>query len=117
MRALNYRILADGIFAIAMAGLAGCATAPMHPTGSIRHFAGQKFSTPPASRAARSSWIRQITTFTTSKVAAGLCGMGSLSVAKDLAGRVWPRSAASRNGRTGIPPATFSCATLNSERV
>ena len=32
MRALSHRILADGIFAIAMVGLAGCATAPMHPT-------------------------------------------------------------------------------------
>ncbi|MGC2042387.1 MAG: hypothetical protein WA669_01050, partial [Pseudolabrys sp.] len=29
MRALSHRILADGIFAIAMVGLAGCATAPM----------------------------------------------------------------------------------------
>ena len=30
--ALSHRILADGILAIAIVGLAGCATAPMHPT-------------------------------------------------------------------------------------
>ena len=29
---MSHRILADGIFAIAMVGLAGCATAPMHTT-------------------------------------------------------------------------------------
>ena len=117
MRALSRRVLADGISAIAMVGLAGCATAPMHPTEIDPAF--RRTEVQYATREPRGTIVVDPANHYLYYVEGGgkAVRYGVAVGGEGFGWSVWPRSTASRNGRTGIPPATFSYATLSSERV